>query len=202
MPRGGARINAGRKPGIPNRIKQQTGFLRAAANSKANRGKPKLGVEYLQKNLRRFDALADEAWLDNEPALFTRYSNIVIQIATTLASFQTPRLSATATTQVQEWPVHIKQIEGAVADNSALAAEAKVVDADAAVTEPNKEAPAEPNKEAAKSEAKPEPPPPAPAPEPNAYGTSRSGLSLFGPWGHPNFNQHRSIERYRDLYRR
>jgi hypothetical protein len=68
--------------------------MAVASKQKGRRGE--LAVDYLQRCLSRFERLADAAWKSREPALFTRYSKICIEIAQGLASYQTPRLSAVA----------------------------------------------------------------------------------------------------------
>jgi hypothetical protein len=96
-------------------------------------------------------------------------------------------------------PLALQQIEATAGPDSAIApvAEVKTIATDVVAVDSTKQT----DKPAGPAE-KPAASPPAPPPEPNAYGTSHSGLSLFGPYGHPNFNQYRSVERYRDLYRR
>jgi hypothetical protein len=181
-----------------------------------SKGKKLTASGVLRQSLSQACALRDAAHRAGEWTAHQRYSKRADDLAAILIQYEQPKLAATLAlpTDGSDKTTHVVlkifekerkppalQIEASpIAD----ASPAKTIDADAVVTEPNKEpASVEPNKEAAKSEAKPEPQPPPPAPPPeNAYGTSRSGLSLFGPYGHPNFNQHRSIERYRDLYRR
>jgi hypothetical protein len=175
--RGGARPNAGRPAGIPNRVKRQAELMRVA---KPGRGKP--GVEYLQKYLRRFDALADAAWKANEPALFTKYSKIVIECSTVLSNFQTPKLSAVATVPVNtenrltKFVVSIfepRQSRQSVNLPAPDAAASEVVDA---VAQP-----------AAPEPPQPEPPPPKPqpsappSPSPNANGDLAPLMSCNQP---------------------
>jgi hypothetical protein len=187
MPRGGKREGAGRKPGVPNRVKVQAGLMRMAATRKSA-GRAKLAVDVLQKRMNLFDRLADEALKDGEPALFTRYSKIAIECAVSLAGYQTPRLSAVMTThpvdpsRVTKFTVSLfepksrrplQQIEATPTAGSAPAIDAAAAPA--------------PEPEAMKSEPSPAPPS-SPPPEPNAYGTSNSGMSL---WSHPAFGRQR-----------
>jgi hypothetical protein len=181
MPRGGARVGAGRPAGIPNKVRQQSKYMRRAASQKARGGKQ--GIDYLQKNLSRFDALAEEAWLDSDPILFTRYAKIVIEISSLLTQFQTPRLNAIA---VAPAPIdghaefHLNIFER---ERRPFAIESRRADEqtnnviDAVVTEPNKqstsEEPPPPPRQAssALNASAPTPsPPPSQSPKPhNAY---------------------------------
>jgi hypothetical protein len=197
MSRGGRRPNAGRKPGVPNRVKQQAGLMRVAATRKHGRGK--LAVDVLQKHMNRFDQLADEALKDGEPALFLRYSKQAIECAVSLSGYQTPKLSAVMTAPTQEWPINIKlkiferqrvplkQIEHApiVDSTTAPAVDAVVTDGHSQSQAPKPEAPQPAPITKVDAEPKPEPPL-------NAYGTG-SGRSL---WEHPSFSPFRHGSRH------
>jgi hypothetical protein len=173
-----------------NRVKQQSELMRVAKQYRPGRGR--LGVEYLQKALSRFERLADQAWKANEPALFTRYSNIAISIATGLAGYQTPRLSAVATVPVpasRVTDVHLTIFEHdrrRAIESRAIESQpdGKVIDAEP-VTPPVEDKAQE--QQATAPSPTPEAAPPAPKPQSdNAYGTG-SGRSVFehpslAPW--------------------
>jgi hypothetical protein len=74
--------------------------MSVAAKQKGKRGE--LAVDYLQRVLSRFERMADAAWKSRDPVLFTKYSKTCIEIATSLATYQTPRLSAVATIAPQQ----------------------------------------------------------------------------------------------------
>jgi hypothetical protein len=155
-----------------------------AAKQKGRRGE--LAVDYLQRNLSRFERLADAAWKARDPALFTRYSKVCIEIATSLATYQTPRLSAVATVAPQQRGAI--DFELRIFDKQRVPVQIEARPAETTPAPEVIEAVAEP--EPAAEPPKPEPeasptPPPPDAPAPPSWAAPRSVLehpSVRGSW--------------------
>jgi hypothetical protein len=160
MSRGGRREGAGRPAGGTNRPKVQAALMSVAAKQKGRRGQ--LAVDYLQRNLSRFERLADAAWKARDPALFTRYSKVCIEIATSLATYQTPRLSAVATIAPQQRGSIDFELKIFDKQRVPVQIEARAVETTPAqeVTDAVAAEPEQPAAERPKAEASPAPPSP------------------------------------------
>jgi hypothetical protein len=162
----------------------------------------------LHRLLAEYNALAETAKAAHDAAAYKAWSAAAERIATSLLQFEVPKLAAVMTPprpepdkvtefvlRIFERPrVPLKQIEAtAIADNAAApAAEAKVVDADAAAAEPIKQ-PDKPDKETATA---PQAAASSPPSDINAYpigsGRPLGQHPLFNPhWGAPFGSRHR-----------
>jgi hypothetical protein len=99
MPRGGKRINAGRKPGTPNKatVERRERARIAAENATCKFGTEKLlATDVLEKRMMDFDRKASFYDAFGDEGLFRYYAQMTVQTAKELAPYQSPKLTAVA----------------------------------------------------------------------------------------------------------
>ena len=99
MPRGGRRINAGRKPGVLNKstIERRERARIAAENAARESGAEKqLATDVLENLMMNFKQKASFYDALCEEGLFRYYAQMTWQAAKELAPYQSPKLSAVA----------------------------------------------------------------------------------------------------------